>query len=82
MIDLNALAIVIGPLAAAAPTPGDTASKPNILQALLPLILIFFVFYFLIIRPQSKVDDDVKLTFVKSGIARIETPAAESGKQD
>ncbi len=31
-----------------------SASKPNELISFLPLILIFAVFYFLIIRPQSK----------------------------
>src|SRR5690606_28133892 len=32
----------------------DAAKKPSILESLFPFILIFAVFYFLIIRPQSK----------------------------
>ena len=30
------------------------ASQPNALVQLLPLVLIFVVFYFLLIRPQAK----------------------------
>ncbi|MDX1454301.1 MAG: preprotein translocase subunit YajC [Gammaproteobacteria bacterium] len=32
----------------------QSAGEPNLLAQLLPLILIFVVFYFLLIRPQSK----------------------------
>ncbi len=37
-----------------AQTPGATQSKPSIIESLFPFILIFLVFYFLIIRPQTK----------------------------
>ncbi|HEY3346574.1 MAG TPA: preprotein translocase subunit YajC, partial [Nitrospirota bacterium] len=30
------------------------AAQPNILQSLMPLIIIFGIFYFLLIRPQQK----------------------------
>jgi preprotein translocase subunit YajC len=32
----------------------DLASEPNILGSLLPIILIFLVFYFFLLRPQQK----------------------------
>lgn len=40
------------PSAAAQAT--GTAAQPNALMQMLPLVLIFIVFYFLLIRPQSK----------------------------
>lgn len=33
---------------------GPTGAEPNFLVSMVPLILIFVVFYFLLIRPQSK----------------------------
>ncbi len=38
-----------------AQAPGDAAAQqPNALISLLPLIVIFVIFYFLLIRPQAK----------------------------
>ncbi|NQT85671.1 preprotein translocase subunit YajC [bacterium] len=45
---LHTLDALLGPLAASTP------AQPNMLTSLMPLVLIFFVFYFLIIRPQGK----------------------------
>jgi len=39
---------------AMAQTAGGAAGAPEIFQSILPLILIFVVFYFLLIRPQQK----------------------------
>ena len=36
------------------PAYAQTAAEPNLLSAFLPIILIFVVFYFLLIRPQNK----------------------------
>ncbi|TLS53562.1 preprotein translocase subunit YajC [Paenibacillus antri] len=33
---------------------GDTAGQGNILMSLLPFVLMFAIFYFLLIRPQQK----------------------------
>lgn len=33
---------------------GAGAAKPSMIESLFPMVLIFLVFYFLIIRPQSK----------------------------
>ena len=38
----------------------QAATSPNPLQMFLPLILIFLVFYFLVIRPQKKKEDKRK----------------------
>lgn len=38
----------------AAAQTATTAAQPNALVQMLPLILIFVVFYFMLIRPQSK----------------------------
>jgi len=40
-------------LAEAAPTAAG-AQQPGILEALFPFVILFIVFYFLLIRPQSK----------------------------
>ena len=32
----------------------QSTSQPNLLEGMLPILLIFLIFYFLIIRPQSK----------------------------
>ena len=36
------------------PAYAQTGAEPNLLTAFLPIILIFVVFYFLLIRPQNK----------------------------
>ncbi|MFN8845408.1 MAG: preprotein translocase subunit YajC [Bdellovibrionales bacterium] len=41
------------------------AAQPNLFESLLPIIIIFAVFYFLIIRPQSKKQKD-HLSFLNS----------------
>lgn len=33
---------------------GEAAAKPSMLESLFPILFIFVIFYFLIIRPQSK----------------------------
>jgi preprotein translocase subunit YajC len=101
--------VYLGPLAAEAPTKKTTSGSP-MTQSLIFIFVMFFILYFLMIRPQRKrqreranmlgalskgnhvvttggirgvitlvrdhevvvkVDDNVKLTLVKSGIARV-----------
>jgi len=40
----------------------DAASQPSALQSMLPIVMIFAVFYFFIIRPQSKKFKDQQAT--------------------
>jgi preprotein translocase subunit YajC len=41
-------------LAVASPQAGQSGQQPNQLLAFLPIILMFVIFYFLLIRPQQK----------------------------
>jgi preprotein translocase subunit YajC len=41
-------------ISSAAAQATGTAAQPNALMQMLPLVLIFVVFYFLLIRPQAK----------------------------
>jgi preprotein translocase subunit YajC len=41
-------------LAEAAPAAAGAAKQPGLLEALFPFVVLFIVFYFLLIRPQSK----------------------------
>jgi preprotein translocase subunit YajC len=59
---MNTLAFIF--LQAASATPG----KPNMLTSLLPLLLVFVVFYFFMIRPQMKKQKE--LTNFRSAISK------------
>lgn len=52
---------------------GATSSAPNQLMSFLPLVLIFVVFYFLLIRPQQKKAKDHQdfLSSIKKGDAVV-----------
>lgn len=41
-------------LAEAAPAAAGASQQPGMLEALFPFVILFIVFYFLLIRPQSK----------------------------
>jgi len=41
-------------LAEAAPAAAGGAQQPGMLEAMFPFVILFIVFYFLLIRPQSK----------------------------
>lgn len=41
-------------MAEAAPAAAGAAQQPGMLEALFPFVVLFIVFYFLLIRPQSK----------------------------
>ncbi len=56
-------------LLAQAAVPADASQQPNIFMQMMPLIFIFIIFYFLLIRPQQKkAKDHAKLvSAVKTG---------------
>lgn len=111
----------LGPLAAAAPAPDGAKGGNPLMQSLLFIFVMFFILYFLMIRPQRKrqrervdmlttlnkgdhivttggikgvidlvrdhdvvvkVNDNVKLTLLKTGIARVlgETSDADASR--
>ena len=41
-------------MAEAAPAAAGAATQPGLLEAMFPFVVLFIVFYFLLIRPQSK----------------------------
>lgn len=41
-------------MAEAAPAAAGASQQPGLLEAMFPFIILFIVFYFLLIRPQSK----------------------------
>lgn len=55
-------------IALAAPA-AQNGAQPNPIMAMLPLVLMFFVFYFLLIRPQQKKqkEHDEMLKSIKKG---------------
>lgn len=52
------LGLLISTAYAQAPAAGAPAAGPNSFEMFLPFIFIFVIFYFLIIRPQSKRQKD------------------------
>lgn len=68
-------------LAQAAPAAGDAAQQqPNFLVQMLPLVFIFVIFYFMLIRPQQKRQKEHQklISSVKSG-DRVVTNAGIHG---
>lgn len=56
-------------LAMAAPPAAQNGAQPNPILAMLPLFIMFFIFYFMLIRPQQKKqkEHDLMLQAIKKG---------------